>query len=71
MDFEVDRIGEMISPGMSEELGYNINESSLIKVPDFMENTLGRYYQYFAHHKGQEIKMALPFQSSISNRLIG
>jgi len=71
LDFEVDRIGEMISPGMSEELGYNINESSLIKVPDFMENTLGRYYQYFAHHKGQEIKMALPFQSSISNRLIG
>ena len=71
LDFEVDRIGEIISPGMSEELGYNFNGPSLIKVPDFVENKLGRYYQYFAHHKGREIKMALPFQSSISNRLIG
>jgi len=25
LDFEVDRIGEIISPGMSEELSHNIN----------------------------------------------
>jgi len=54
----VERIGEIISPGMSEELGHNINGPSLIMVPDFVENKLGKYYLYFADHKGQEIKMA-------------
>ena len=58
VSFNVERIGEIISPGMSEELGHNINGPSLIMVPDFVENKLGKYYLYFADHKGQEIKMA-------------
>ena len=39
--------------------GYtNINGPSLIKVPDWVENKLGNYYCYFAHHKGAYIRMA-------------
>ena len=58
VSFNVERIGEIISSGMSQELGQNINGPSLIMVPDFVENKLGKYYLYFADHKGQEIKMA-------------
>lgn len=43
----------------AEEFGYtNINGPSLIKVPDWMENSLGKYYLYFAHHKGRFIRLA-------------
>lgn len=41
------------------KFGYtNINGPSLIKVPDWINNKLGNYYCYFAHHKGQFIRMA-------------
>ncbi len=38
--------------------GDNINGPSLIKVPDWVPNPLGRYYLYFAHHKGTYIRLA-------------
>ena len=39
--------------------GYtNINGPSLIKVPDWVDNKLGKYYLYFAHHKGAFIRLA-------------
>lgn len=38
--------------------GDNINGPSLIRVPDWIENPLGRYYLYFAHHKGDYIRLA-------------
>ena len=38
--------------------GNNINGPSLIKVPDWVENPLGEYYLYFAHHSGKYIRMA-------------
>ena len=31
---------------------------SLIRVPEWIEQPLGRYYLYFAHHKGGHIRMA-------------
>lgn len=31
---------------------------SLIRVPDWVVDPLGRYYLYFAHHKGAHIRMA-------------
>lgn len=40
------------------DLGKNINGPSLIRVPDWIENPLGRYYLYFAHHHGDFIRMA-------------
>ncbi len=36
----------------------NINGPSLIRVPDWIENPLGKYYLYFAHHSGRYIRMA-------------
>lgn len=38
--------------------GDNINGPSLIRVPDWLPNRLGRYYLYFAHHKGTYIRLA-------------
>ena len=39
--------------------GYvNVNGPSLIRVPQWVESRLGEYYLYFAHHKGEFIRMA-------------
>lgn len=38
--------------------GANINGPSLIRVPDWIPNPLGRYYLYFAHHGGTYIRLA-------------
>ena len=39
--------------------GYvNINGPSLIRVPSWVEHPLGKYYLYFAHHKGGSIRLA-------------
>lgn len=44
----------------ADQIGYeNINGPSLIKVPDWLENPLGKYYLYFAHHKGTFIRLAV------------
>lgn len=36
----------------------NINGPSLIRVPEWVERPLGRYYLYFASHTGRAIQMA-------------
>ena len=38
--------------------GENINGPSLIRVPEWIEEPLGKYYLYFAHHVGQYIRLA-------------
>jgi hypothetical protein len=47
---------------MAEETrryGYiNINGPSLVRVPSWVKNPLGKYYLYFAHHKGEYIRLA-------------
>jgi len=48
----------IIKPDMSERIGTNINGPSLIKVPEWVVNPLGRYYLYFSHHKGDHIRLA-------------
>ena len=48
----------IIQPNMDGRMGSNINGPSLIRVPDWLENPLGTYYLYFAHHKGQYIRLA-------------
>ncbi len=45
-------------PGLEGDRGANINGPSLIHVPDWLENPLGRYYLYFAHHGGRYIRLA-------------
>jgi hypothetical protein len=48
----------LVRPEMSKTLGNNINGPSLIRVPAWVQNPLGRYYIYFAHHNGQFIRLA-------------
>lgn len=49
----------IIHEGMLPKLeGDNINGPTLIKVPDWVSNKLGKYYLYFAHHKGKYIRLA-------------
>lgn len=60
MKFEVQRIGDgpIITPNMDDRMGDNVNGPSLIKVPDWLPNPLGRYYLYFGHHDGRYIRLA-------------
>ena len=39
-------------------MGDNINGLSLIRVPNWVEGRLGRYYLYFTDHKGAYILLA-------------
>lgn len=41
------------------QLEGNVNGPSLIKVPDWVINPLAKYYLYFAHHRGNSIRLAL------------
>jgi len=47
------------SEGMVEEHGYaNVNGPSVIRVPAWADSALGKYYMYFAHHRGSFIRLA-------------
>ncbi len=48
----------IIHARLDNEIGTNINGPSLIRVPDWVDKPLGRYYLYFAHHQGTSIRMA-------------
>ena len=48
----------VIHPGSDARLGDNIQGPSVIRVPDWLENPLGKYYLYFADHKGRYIRLA-------------
>ena len=48
----------IIGPELHESIGVNIQGPSLIRVPDWVEDPLGRYYLYFADHKGLYIRLA-------------
>ena len=60
MDIKVKKFnnGLIIHPGLSEEIGQNIQGPSLIKTPDWIPEKLAKYYLYFADHKGDHIKLA-------------
>jgi len=48
----------IIYANMQGRIGSNINGPSLIRIPDWVSQPLGRYYLYFAHHKGKFIRLA-------------
>lgn len=48
----------LIRPDLDARIGENINGPSVIRVPDWVPNPLGRYYLYFAHHQGTYIRLA-------------
>ncbi|NBB83648.1 MAG: hypothetical protein GVY28_09615 [Alphaproteobacteria bacterium] len=50
--------GPIVHPTMSAALGPNSNGPSLIRVPEWVDRPLGRYYLYFAHHQGEHVRLA-------------
>lgn len=48
----------LITSVSSPTLGDNINGPSVIRVPSWLPEPLGRYYMYFAHHSGTCIRLA-------------
>jgi hypothetical protein len=50
--------GVIIKPNMDDRMGSNINGPSLIKVPRWVKNPLGKYYLYFADHNVKYIRLA-------------
>jgi len=48
----------IIYPEMDKSLDRNINGPSLIIAPEWIKNPLGKYYLYFASHKGSYIFLA-------------
>lgn len=56
---EVERVSEpLIQVGDDETLGQSIHFPSVIRVPDWVNNPLGKYYLYFSHHYGEYIRLA-------------
>ena len=56
--FEANPIIHREMHGMIGDVGNNINGPSLIRVPEWIEDPLGAYYLYFAHHHGGYIRLA-------------
>ena len=48
----------LITPEDSTSIGTNINGPSVVRVPDWVDDPLGAYYLYFAHHQGEFIRLA-------------
>ena len=49
----------IIRPDMGPRMGGNVQGPSLVRVPDWVPDRLGRYYLYFADHKGDHIRLAV------------
>ena len=58
--FTAVRLGNrpIIHPGLARTIGTNINGPSAIRVPGWVKSPLGRYYLYFADHRGDHIRLA-------------
>ena len=48
----------IIGPHMDDRMGDNICGPAVLRVPDWVAGRLGRYYLYFADHKGSYIRLA-------------
>jgi hypothetical protein len=49
----------IIRAGQHPAIGDSVNGPSLIKMPAWVPNPLGRYYLYFSHHTGTSIRLAV------------
>ena len=52
------RQNPLISVDTSSSLGGNVNGPTVIRVPDWIDRPLGRYYMYFANHMGEFVRLA-------------
>lgn len=59
-EFTATRVAEnpLVTVNSSATLGGNVNGPTVIRVPDWVEHPLGRYYMYFANHMGEFIRLA-------------
>src|SRR5262245_49188806 len=48
----------LITVDTSRSLGGNVNGPTVIRVPEWIDKPLGRYYMYFANHMGEFIRLA-------------
>lgn len=48
----------LVTVASSPSLGGNVNGPTVIRVPDWVQRPLGRYYIYFANHMGTFIRLA-------------
>ena len=48
----------LVTVKSSATLGGNVNGPTVIRVPDWVERPLGRYYMYFANHRDVFIRLA-------------
>lgn len=48
----------LVTVRTSPTLGGNVNGPTVIRVPDWVERPLGRYYMYFANHRDVYIRLA-------------
>ena len=51
-------VNPLLTVESSPSLGGNVNGPTVIRVPDWVENPLGRYYMYFANHMGEFVRLA-------------
>lgn len=49
----------IVGPALDPSIGVNIQGPSLLQLPKWIKSPLGRYYLYFAHHKGTYIRLAV------------
>lgn len=48
----------LVTPELGPGIGVNINGPSVIRTPEWLPGRLGRYYLYFASHRGRSIRLA-------------
>lgn len=58
MNIERFPVNPIVTPELHPSLGTNINGPSMVVVPPWVRQPLGKYYLYFAHHHGKHIRMA-------------
>ena len=72
MSIRVERLldAPIIGPALHPSIGENIQGPSLIRVPEWVESPLGRYYLYFADHKGATSGWPTPTSCSVPGAFI-
>jgi hypothetical protein len=55
---DIANIGKVTKNGNVVPGETNINGPSVIRVPDWLQKPLGKYYLYFANHNGKSIRLA-------------
>jgi hypothetical protein len=48
----------LVTVSSSPTLGTNVNGPTVVRVPEWVERPLGRYYMYFANHMGAFVRLA-------------